>query len=266
VRYPISFTILILLLLASPAWGQNPAPPAATRDPSALSLLTQSVAAMNTANAPALSDLLAEGTCTQWNGMDESASFTYSLIRNTASHFELHLADSTPSWTINAGRGFSVDKKGQRHPMHIKNAAKGNWYIPAAYILEAIADPNVSVMSIKPDDQTSSSGNEDVVVLTPAALPGAALVKDYAAATSHTIHLDRSTHLVTQVDDRAFFSNDLNSSVPHSLHYSDYREESGWMMPHSVEEYFGQGRAHAFTFSQFTINSNLPLASFAVSQ
>jgi hypothetical protein len=265
VRYPMSFTIFTFLLLTSPVWGQTTAQPVVTRDPSALSLLTQSVAAMNTANGPALSDLVAEGTCTQWNGMDESASFTYSLIRNTASHFELHLADSTPSWTINTRRGFSIDKNGQRHPMHIKNAAKGNWYIPAAYIVEALRDPSVSV-SMKPGDQTSSSSNEDVIVLTPAALPGAALVKDYAAATSHTVHLDRSTHLVTQVDDRTYFSNDLNSSVPHSLHYADYREESGWLLPHSVDEYFGQGRAHAFTFSRFTINSNLPSTSFAVSQ
>jgi hypothetical protein len=234
------------------------------RDQQALTLLSQSIAAMTASPSAQLRDLIAEGTCTQWNGADESASVTYSLIRDTASHFEVHLPESTPSWTINAGRGFSIDKDGQRHLMHLKNAAKGNWYIPVTYILQAINDPNVSV-SIESNDQTALS-NEDTVVLTSAPVPGSALIKDYTTATRHIVHLDHSTHLVTEVDDRVPLVNGLNSSIPHSLHYSDFREESGWLLPHSVEEYFGQSRAHAFTFSHFTINSKLSPASFAVSQ
>jgi len=264
VRYFRYFRPLLLLILGSAVWAQVPASPSVTRDASALSLLTQSVGAMTTANAPVLSDLVAEGTCTRWNGADESGLVTYSLIRNTASHFEVHLPESTPSWTINAGRGFSIDKDGQRHLMHLKNAAKGNWYMPVAYILEALADANASV-SIDNSDPTSLS-NEDVVILTPAPLPGSTLVKDYTDATRHVVHLDHSTHLVTEIDDRVFLSNDLNSSIPHSLHYSDFREEGGWLLPHAVDEYFGQSLAHAFTFSHFTINSHLSPTSFAVSQ
>lgn len=264
-RYPKLLILSFSLIAACSLWGQTSSTTAVVRDPSALALLSQAIAAINHEASPQLQDLTVEGTCTQWNGQTESASFTYSLIGSAASHLEIHLSTANVSWTINNGRGVSVDDKGQLHRMHFRNAVKSNWYVPATYLLQGLNDPTMSVVVQTPEQEPTSS-NEDVILLTPKAPLSESSVRDYSKATSHAVHIDRSTHLVTEVDDRAALSANISAGIPHSLLYSDFREEDGWMMPHSVDEYFGQSKAHAFTFSHFTINSNLSPSNFAVSQ
>jgi hypothetical protein len=265
VRYSRNAILCLAFAGSCFLWGQSPTIPSVVRDPHALELLEQAVAAITAQPSAQLQDLVAEGTCTQWNGKDESASFTYSQIRSTASRFEIHLADATASWTISHGRGVSTDDKGQQHPMHFTSAARGNWYIPAAFLIHAMNDPTVSVVLQSPERDTTSP-NEDVIVLTPNAPLDKSLVSDYNKATRHEVHIDRSTHMVTEIDDLASVSTDVRTGIPHGLHYSDYREEGGWLLPHSVEEYFGQSRAHAFNISRFVLNSNLSRSIFAISQ
>jgi hypothetical protein len=265
VRYSRNAILALVFAGSCVLWGQSPTIPPVFRDTRALELLAQAVAAITAEPSAQLQDLVAEGTCTQWNGKDESASFTYSQIRNVASRFEIHLAGATTSWTISNGRGVSLDDKGQQHLMHFTNAARGNWYIPAAFLIQGMNDPTVSVVLQSPE-QDATSSNEDVIVLTPNAPLDKSLVSEYSKATRHEVHIDRSTHMVTEIDDLAAVSTDVRTGTPHSLHYSDYREEGGWLLPHSVEEYFGQSRAHAFNFSRFVVNSNLSRSVFAISQ
>jgi hypothetical protein len=258
------FRLLALVVLSSPVWGQAPASPSVQRDPSALSLLTQSVAAMTTANARVLSDLVAQGTCTQWNAADENAPVTYSVVRATSSHLEVHLPESTQSWTISGGIGYSRDEKGNTNRMRTANAMQARWYMPALYLIQSLNEAGASV-SMAIAGQTADE-NEDVVVITPPRALGAALLNNYPSPVPRAVHIDRTTHMVTEIDDRLFMTGDLSSSIPHRIHFADYREENGWLMPHSIEEYLGQMRIAAFTFSNFSINSGMTLTLDANTQ
>jgi hypothetical protein len=264
VRYHKHFRLLAIVVLGSPVWGQAPASVAVQRDANALSLLTQSVAAMTTANAPALSDIVAEGTCTLWNGVDENAPVTYSVVHATSSQLEVHLPESTPSWTVNGDIGYSLDEKRNTSRMRSANARQVKWYIPTLYLVQSLSNASASVSMAK--DGESTPENEDVVLITPPQPPGAALLKNYRPPLPRAVHIDRTTHMITEIDDRLFMTGDLGSSIPHRIHFADYREENGWIVPHSVEEYFGQMRATAFAFSTFSLNSGVSLNPSTVAQ
>lgn len=237
-------------------WGQSPTIPSVVRDPHALELLGQAVAAITAEHSTQLQDLVAEGTCTRWNGSDQSASVTFTAIRGLGAHIEVHLPDATVSRTTSSATSNYVDERGTKHPMPFKIAAQGLWYMPLPSLLDGLANISTSI-SLSPHitDGDADTGDDDLLVLVTAPLPGSIAVKDYADATTHIIHIDRSSHLITEIDDKAYVINDLGSSVPHSLRYSDYREESGLLLPHQIDEYIASNHIHTFLFSQFSVNT-----------
>jgi hypothetical protein len=177
VRYLTYLGALSLLICSSPTWGQSATSTPVQRDESALSILGQSIGAMKTNQSQAISDMTAAGFCTEWNGADESAPVTYSAVRATSSHLEVHLPGSTQSWTISGSIGYSHDDKGNINRMRTANAIQARWYMPTLYLIQSFNEPGASVTLSKPGD--AANENEDVVLITPPRPPGAAFLSRY---------------------------------------------------------------------------------------
>jgi hypothetical protein len=153
--------------------------------------------------------------------------------------------------------GYSRDEKGVATRMRTANAMQVRWYMPALYLIQSLTEAGASVSMAKAED--SANETEDVILITPPRPRGTGAANSSRSPLSRAVHLNRSTHVVDEIDDRLFMSGDLSSSIPHRLVFADYREENGWLMPHSVEEYLGQMRIAAFTFSNFSINTGRTL-------
>lgn len=225
----------------------------AKRDPQALTILLQASQALSTNGMLVpIRAYSATGTATIWAGQDTSAPVTLRGVGLDAIRLEVSSPDGQFVWAITSNQS-AYNTHGNQSVVspHMRFQRSDYFLIP--FLLSAVTEETTSIEYL--GQQTESGGSVEKVRIgrrLPLRLDSdgtlsRALVKD--------LYFDSSNHRLMRVEDKAYSANNFNDSFSHVVTFSDFRDESGWQIPHVVEEKIAGTLVSRFVFDAFEPNA-----------
>jgi|SRR5579859_4957496 len=263
-RVAASF-LLCLSVLQFPLSGQQSATtPAATiqRDPQAITLVQQSLAAMGTAQALLLGDSVATGQAQIFKPDGTSATFpiTKKSIGTTMVRTELQRPEGTQVRVMNGGAAAIQMASGSIRPLVANNTmAERVEHIPALSILCEWGDTNMELVYLGAD--TVNGQAADVVSVSQ--IPANAQDSSFWRSMTQTLfYIDRSTKFVSKVQYQKVAENNTNLSEKVEIFFSNYRAVSGVFVPFQYSTYSDGRLLTTVAFSSVSFNTGLAATDF----
>lgn len=259
----------VLLCLASatlsllPARGQQAgAPTSPQRDPVAVSALIQLVSTANSASTTDLKDFTVSAILSRWAGKDVSGTIKLEGIGLEHLRATVNLPDGQRQWVAHSGRAQAKDNHATvtNLPPHI--AEEGNYYFPLQMIAAITASPDALIKDagIETENGISLEHIQIQRALPLARDPGGAISKNLLL----DLYIDLAAQQLVRIDHRAHSPTNMNASIPCSVVFSDYRAEGSWIIPHTINEYFGTMLINSIDINALSINSGLTPSSLVL--
>jgi hypothetical protein len=255
------FSCLVLALVVSPILVAQSPPPS---DPKALSLATQSVAAMT--GPSAITDVTLTGSVTRILGSDQQTGTAKLIAKGFGeSRIDLTLSGGARSEIRNAsGRpnvGNWLGADGVAHPIAAHNClADASWFFPAlGSLASAETNPNIILKYIGQEGQNQSSFQHIQAYIYNPYLSAAA-----QALSTMDFYLDAQTLLPSIVMFNEHPDTDQTVNVAVQVMFSDYRNVNGAQIPFHIQRYVNDNLVLDIQITSATINSGIPDSNFSV--
>lgn len=253
-------TLFVALFFATPVLAQSTSTATATRDPQALSVLTQALAAGGGAQAVnAISDYTATGNITYY--LDGPIQGTVAAIGTNSQEFRMDstLPSGVRSWAVHDGAVTTKNETGRI------DSFGGNANLPSsdAYPYQT---PLFAAGLLFPVEQLTGLTNDQIfsVLYSGTAQIDGHAVYDItvhlgpAGGPTREIFIDTTKFQIVMVRDH------LPRGLVQEVHYADYRAVNGVLMPFSVAESIN-GQTHwSISLNQFVFNNGLQTSAFVI--
>ena len=265
----VSLSLLLvfpLVALPRPHRGQQTATPSTQsspqRDPQAITLVQQSLAAMGTTQALLLGDAVATGQAQIFKPDGTSTSFpiTKKSIGTTMVRTELQRPEGTQVRVMNGGAAAIQMASGSIRRLVANNTvAERVEHIPALSILCEWGDTNMELVYLGTD--TVNGQAADVVSVSQ--VPANAQDSNFWRSMTQTLfYVDRNTKFVSKIQYQKVAENNTNVSEKVEIFFSDYRAVSGVLVPFQSSTYSDGRLLTAITFSSVSLNAGLATTDF----
>lgn len=248
------FVFPLLFLLSATAIGQQ----TVTKDPTAMAIVQQSLAAMG--GGQAFTDAQAVGTTTAYG---DSGAVSYPITIRATGMASIHSAISKASGTRNYvtdGSSLCVDNVLIDLPSDEKAdlVLKRIDFVPALSIMSAYSDPNIQLLYQGAD--TVNGATTDVISLSFVS-PG---ISDTSQLPQRLFWIDRATSILVKVG----FTNTPNSGSNQGpiveMFLSGYQVASGFAVPMSQKTFIDGKLSQDLEFTSVTFNNGLDSSLFAM--
>ena len=256
---------LFLALCSSPRLNSQQSPPAPQRDPQALNILNQALAASGDATAlSTVQDVTATGTVTYyWAGLQVQGTATARSRGISQFRIDAVLPQGVRSWAVSNGSGSLKEADGTLQPIPYYNALNlGSLTFPYFGIVAALQDSTTSVSDLglvnvdgRQARQIHTQRNVDAFKYTQS-IVGNLMVKDY--------FIDPTTYQLLKVQDMAHPAQSLTGSYQHEISFSDYRSVNGLLVPFAISEKIADQETWTIQLNQISFNTGLTDSDFQI--
>ena len=266
-RFARTFVLAFLFfLLAFPLVAQQTATSTAQSGPQAVTLLSQSLAALT--GGKSITDITLSGTARRIAGSnDESGTATLKALAGTGARLDLGLSSGPRSELRNisgvepVGSWSGLD--GVYHAMSHHNLFTDPGWFPVFAISIALSAPNAVITYVGPETRDGQS-----VIHITASRQFPQLSSDAASLMQHLtqteIFLDPNTHLPIALALTTHPDNNGLLNLPVEIHFSDYRSVNGAQIAFHIQEFLNNSLLLDLQFQTATINSGLTASTFSV--
>jgi hypothetical protein len=229
------FLFLVFFQSTLLTFGQTP--PQVQKDPTAVSLLVHTVAALGGTPASPPS-CLASGNLTNTSTSNSSTPIVIMNEGSSLIRTELTLDQGTNVLSVNNGAGAIISPDGSVRHLNTDNMLfRRAVHIPLLSQISEFQSPNTFVEYLGQGD-----GNTDRVAIS-LAPPGT--TQQVMASTTRTMFdLDRVSGFVTKMQFTSFAENVSNDTELTEIRFSDYRQVNSMAIPFNVQEY-SDGALHS---------------------
>lgn len=259
-------SVFCLLLSVTTIQGQQTSTSATSvRDPQALSILTQCLAAAGGAQAiSAIQDFTGTGNITYfWAGNQVQGPVTVRGLGTTHFRLDANLPDGQRSWSVRNGQGALHAADGTSTQIPYSNAMNmGSLTFPYGQVLAAINDSTESVTLLG----LQNSGVHKVYRIT--------VQRDFdteddphgilTAFSKRTFSVDSETFQVVSITDFTHSVHDANNESIHEVRFADYRTSNGIIAPFSVTEMISDQVTWKIQLDDLKFNQNLTDSDFSL--
>jgi hypothetical protein len=250
------FVLSLFLLLVSAAFAQTPPP----SDPQAVSLASQSIAALTAGNA--ISDVTLTGSVT-WSGGAVPETGTATLLASGIGESRMNLAFPAGTWTEirDASTGVALGEwiapSGASGLFAFQNCATDAvWFFPALGSLAA--GPNVVLSYI---GQETRNGGEAVQHIQSYVYQSNSTVQHWSTMD---FYLDATTLLPAAITFNAHPDNFATANLLVEVDFSNYQTLNGVMVPTQIQRSLQGNVLVAMTITGASFNTGLPLSDFTI--
>ncbi len=261
-RLGLSF---LLILSSSPHLNSQQTATPLQRDPQALALVQQALAATGGAQALLLQDSVATGQAQVFK--PDGTSVTLPIIKKSAgttkTRTELQRPEGTRVRVVNAGIGAIQNPDGTVRPLFSNNTvAERIEHIPALSILSEWQSSNIEIRYIGVDTVNGNPVQVIAISFIPTSDPQ--WVSFYRSTTQTLFYIDQTTSLVSKIQYLNFAENDSNVSEKVEVFFTDYRPVNGVQVPFKQASYADGRLRSTLTFTGVSFNTGLSTTQFAV--
>lgn len=255
----------ILLIFASTAYPQssNPAPSQPAKDPAAVSLLNQMVAATGWSSSQIPKDAIAIGTVSNSQSGDSTpANFTLKV--KTCSEYRIDTEGSNgPTSLIINGDGGAVQTPAETDVIPPLSANSMQPLVLAFFCdLGYFADPNVSVSFVGTESVSGQPANKIQITRLPAASNTGAVSGPLPGGL--TVWISAANSLPVQISWSLISDNNPAAKLAVTTFLSDYRTISGIAVPLHQEQQAAGSVIHELQLNSVTFNNGLDDSIFAL--
>ena len=252
------------LLLASTSFAQSTPPPTPpVRDPQAVAILQQALAAAGGAAAiGAVQDYTATGTITYfWAGQQVQGAVTLKGRGIGKFRLEATLQSGTRTWAVSNGAGFIKHADGSARNIPYQNAVNfGNLTFPVAHLAAALQDPSTSISYFGLETRNGQQVQHVRLQRTfPTNLDPRG---DFTKLTIRDFFIDPVAFQVLSILDMTHPEDSFTISQPHEMGFSNYRAVNGILVPFSVQETSNGQHTYSVQITQISFNSGLQDGDF----
>lgn len=256
------FCLAIFWLVCIPASAQTSST-SAVRDPNAVTLLTEAVAAAGGLSAvTGIKDFTGAGSITYfWAGNQVSGSVT---VRGLGSWFRLdaQLPEGMRSWLVTDTQGSIREFDGTTKPIEYADAVSfGSLAFPCARIAAALSD---SSFSVSVTGTTIINGRQaDIIQIQPTFSSGDDPGGTIARLNTRSYVIDAQTFALMAVRDTLYSDDGRERPVPHELLFSNFTQMNGVTVPLAIEEKIDGQPTWTVQLSSMIVNSGIGASVFA---
>ena len=256
-------SILSLLSIVTIATYSQLTPPAATQNPTAVSLARNSVAALS--GSVQISDVTLTGSATRTAGSDsETGSITLKALGNPNSRFDLVLTSGTSSEIRNASGGESqglwITPDGVSHAMAAHNTfTDAAWFVPELTVISQLSNPNLIVSYVGQESRAGAAVQHLHFAIQSAPTDPTGLFEGLSA---EDVYLDAATLLPVALIFNTHPDNDANTKISVEIDYSSYQPVKGAQVPFHIQKLLNGTLFLDITVQTANINSGLSETSF----
>lgn len=267
-RFARTFVLTFFsLLLVFPVFAQRPSTSTTQSSPQALTLLQQSLGALQ-GNTP-ITDVTLSGTARRIAGDDETGTATVKALSVGASRIDLSLPSGARTEITNisvspfAGSWSGAD--GISHPMAYHNLllADPTWFFPAFPISRGLGTGHAAAY-IAQETRNGQTVHHISLVQTPVveSPKGAPTI---AHLSQIDFYLDATTLLPASATFNIHPDKDAGVDIPIEVRFSDYRNINGVQVPFHVQKSLRGVLFLDFQFTSVELNTGLSASEFAAS-
>jgi hypothetical protein len=256
----VLLSVLPVGLIAQQA-NQTVTPP--TRDPHAIALLQQAIAAMGGSSAiGAVKDLTGSGSVTYfWAGAEVNGPVTLRVKSDQKFRLDAQLPQGARSWVVSEGVGSLQEPTGQKTAIPFSNSWNlANLSTPSLALLAALNDSSFSIVMV---GRTVLSGKQ---------LYDVRFQKSFGAIDDPSGNLskwsqrdyliDPATMMVVAAQDTQYSNDSARHAFRHQVAFSDYRQVNETLFPFSITETIEGQQTWAIQLSSIALNSGLTDSTF----
>lgn len=257
------FAFSALLFIAPIRAQQSPPSSTPTRDPQALSILTQCLQAAGGSQAVStIQDFTGSGTITYYSaGEQVQGTVTVKGRGLTQSRVDASLSDGVHSWIVSKGATFEKNPDGSTSPLPSQNAVKpASATFPLPYLLSVLQDTSVSVSY---GGLVTHDGVQVYDIVVQKMLSKSVDPLDTVGNTTKThFFIDPNALVIQSVQDMAYRKDGGPGASSHEIRFSGYQAVSGVLVPFSITEFVADQKTATIQLSQVGFNSGLTDSDF----
>jgi hypothetical protein len=235
------------------------------RDPQAVTLAQQSLAAMGGAQALAFTDCLAVGSVQSFK--PDGTSVALPIVKKTKgtkmTRTEVQRPEGTRLRVVNGGTGAIQNPDGTIRRLFSNNTvAERIEHIPALSILSEWQSSNIEVRYVGTDTVNGSPAQVIALSFIPTSDPKWSAF--YRSTTQTLFYIDQATAFVSKIQYQNFAENDSNVSEKIEIYFTNYRLVNGVQVPFTQTSYADGRLQSALTLSSVTFNTGLTDTDFSI--
>jgi hypothetical protein len=253
--------VIALMLAVVSAIAQQSTQPLAQaplRDPSAVALLQQAIAAGGgSVTLGSVQDFTGLGSITYyWAGTEVKAPVTLRGRGVQEFRLDANMPEGTKSWVVSYGQGSLQEPLGEKTSIPFSNSWNlGNLSAPQLALLAALNDSATSIVQIA----SPAVGNRQVYDLR---LQKVFPTKDDPTGqlskwSAKDFLIDPATFTIVATQDVEFSNDSPRHSFKHQLAFSDYRSVNGVLLPFAIAETIEGQQTWSIQLSSITLNIGL---------
>lgn len=250
-------------LARSQTQTQSPTP--VSKDPQAISLLTQSLNAVG--GLPAVSvvqDYTGTGIITyNWADQPVQAPATVQGMGIANFRVDSTLSNGVETWVCSGNSGALISPDGTSQPIPFYNlATAGSMSFPYMRIASTISDSTTNISYIgmvKIDGQQAYQIHFSMAVT--GFLPASSLA-NLPGLGNFDFYVDPTSLLVTRLIETVRSDSNFNTTFTHELDFTNYQAAGGIQAPFTISETINGQTTWSITLSSLTFNSGLTVATF----
>lgn len=259
----LALVILSSLFVAATLAAQQ-SPQAAPRDPQAMNILSQCVAAAGGTQAVStIQDFTGTGTITYYYSAGEQAQGTVTVKGRGLTQFRLDatLQDGVHSWIVDNGATHQKNPDGSTSPLPSQNTVKpASATFPLLYLLSALQDTSISVSY---GGLVTHDGAQVYDITAQKVLPQSVdSLNTVGNTTKADFFIDPKTLVVQSVQDMAYRKDGDRGASSHEMQFSNYQNVSGVLVPFSLTELIAGQKTATIQLNQVNFNSGLADSDF----
>ncbi len=257
----ISIAILLLPITVAAQQTQQSTPPAPSRDPQAISILRNTLAAMGGQSAASIQDTLVIATTTP--PVDRGGSPVAVTIKTKG--MNMIRADSTGSGNndsviYNKGRELHSSSNGWSTTNSANAEHKRIEHLPALMLAYELARSDFSVSYI--GQETLNGRSIHHLSLARVSTTGTGVDDILTKNSRLDLFIDSQTFLIAKISFLYLATNDWRRGYPMEIYYDDYRTVNGLLVPfHQRYVYDGQP-AGEMQFTSMVVNQGASDSDF----
>ena len=253
----IALGIVLAVQVAAQTTGTSPQP-SVTRDPQALSLLSQSLAAM-TKGLP-ISDVKLQAQVTRTAGSEtDTGSAVLEAAAYDKSNTNFALTSGPRLEIRNGTTGVWSAADAQNRPVALHNTwTAAAWFAPALVIQSWIQDPSFSLAYAGLEDR---DGSKVLHIRASRNVPGAT---DIAALSATDLYLDPQSLLPIALAFNTHPDNTLGVNLPVQVTFGSYQTFSGMIAPSRIQSFLQNSLLLDISVTTTSANTGLAASDFLV--
>lgn len=254
-------------ILAIPALAQPTAvapQPVAQRDPQALALLNQSLAAM--IKGQPISDVKLQAQVTRTAGSEtDTGSATLEAAAYDKGNISLALTSGPRTEIRNGTSGVWSGADAQNHaiPMHNTWTA-APWFAPALVVQSWVQDPSFSLAYAGPEDRNGAQVQHIRASHVLAVSGSPNIPAQIAQLSAIDIYLDSQSLLPVALAFNTHPDDDLGLDLPVQVTFAAYQVSNGLMAPSRIQSFLQNALLLDLTVTSTSANNGLAASEFLI--